>query len=526
MACPLSVLLNPRDLSPIRKIHNCTERGDVDLDIPSRPINIPPDDIIWRGTATKHAMHRRVNGYRYPVILSNKKGSLYRRRAARFPKGRHDLSTPPRSSPLLSSQRSGHCQHHHHHELDINAGPKGSYDPEPPTPELDFRRFSIFKALHAHPELVFELARHLDVDDLISLYAISVDFHQLVDARFTTMIRNQAEGRALESARIFVFRCYKHLCIRDPASRPLARIPHQARFVPSFRWLRMIVYREHVVDEITACLAAEGLFLPPQASVAIKKLWFTLDISDTVRRMGLVHNKRFWTDDDLLIATMFFIKLDMRLTNPRTGNGELGLRHMLLAQPSLSTLLRVLQRQAIRYPLDMVRMFVRWGYRPRPRFAHLGIMDVSAHDVGSLRFERRGAVPRTLAAVDTLIARETVLRQMNVEAHLIDMIIYGFIDKRTFLDRWHSEAVTDEEAKMDLHSDDDVDDSHDENHDRNHDENNDNARGGRGEDENRIGIGNEAERNTETAMVEAEAVEAEAAAEEEAAAAADEMDIT
>ena len=444
MACPLSSLLNARDISPIGTINRRVEPSS-DLNVPSTPTNTPPDHTIPCADIPRYVA-LPINGYRYPVVLLNKRGTLYRRRAVTFSSRPQDLLTPPHSSPLLDSQLCDQSPIQRQHDLSFKANLNCNI--EPPTPELDFRQFSIFNALHAHPEIVFELARHFDVDDLISLYAISIDFHKLVNRRFTTMIRNQAEARAPESTRIFAFRCYRHLCIRDPASRPLARIPHQTRFVPSFRWLRMVVYRERVADEIIACLASEGLFLPPTARLVIKKFWFTLDIGDTRRRIGMVHNSRFWTDNDLLVASLFVIKLDMRLTDPRTGNGQLGLRQMLLAQPSLTTLLLALQRRAVRSSLEMVRLFLRWRYRPPAHLAHLSILGVPSDQVGMLQYEGSGSRARRLAPVDSLIARETVRRQLNLESNLVDMILYGFVDKQTFLDRWHPGAVTDEEAEL------------------------------------------------------------------------------
>ena len=260
------------------------------------------------------------------------------------------------------------------------------------------------------------------------------------------MIRDQAQARAPESAQVFPFRWYQDLCFRDPIMRPHARIPYQARWVPGFQWLRMIVYRERVVDEIIKCLESEGLFLPARkTSLALKKIWVTLDIGDTVRRLSFVHERRFWTDDDLLLATTFFIKLDMRFTDPRTGTGSPHLRRMLLAQPGgLTPLLRALQRETLHSQLDVLRLFVRLRYRPAPRFAHLSILGIPAEQIGTGEYEGWGVRPRDLIDIGALIMREGVRRQLDLEGQLVDMILYGFMDKKTLKDQWHPGAGMDE----------------------------------------------------------------------------------
>lgn len=138
--------------------------------------------------------------------------------------------------------------------------------------------FNIFPAILLYPELCFHLAAHFTIESLVALYAISRDFHTILDSRFTTVILSQSLAKAPESSRIFPFRCYAHLCRRDPA----ARIPHPdsekarlgiSRAVPSFRWLRMVIWREKVVHEIMAIMAEDGVPLPSRCSLALKRMW-------------------------------------------------------------------------------------------------------------------------------------------------------------------------------------------------------------------------------------------------------------
>lgn len=341
-----------------------------------------------------------------PVILSPQKGTLYNRRASTSPERLPVLSSPRRRDPRIYLP-----------------------DDNPPSPETDSRRFSVFNNLLKHPELTLEVSKNLDVEDLISLYAISKDFHLLVNSRFTSLIRAQTNAKAPESARIFIHRCYKNLCIRDPARRKNETKEDEIRMIPSFRWLRMILFRENVGNDILKALLAEGHRLPKCTTLVIKKLWFLIDISDNTRRIGLMHNKRFWSDNDIFIATLFFIKLDMRLTDPMTGNGEIGLRRMLLNQRSLSTLAKVLKREEMKTQIDMLQMIVRYNYTPRNR-SGASNLGVPANQVGKLQYEGWGFRNTKFIPVDGLVAREGVRRKMNLQNQYIDMMIYGYINKR------------------------------------------------------------------------------------------------
>lgn len=294
-------------------------------------------------------------------------------------------------------------------------------------------RFNVFIALLSYPELTLEIAKNLDTEDLISLYAISKGFHMLVNTRFTAMIKAQWCGKAFESGNTFIHRCYKSLCMRDPARRINETRSNELRFIPSFRWLRMVLFREAVVDEIMRSMAREGHRMPRRMTVIIKKIWFTMDIGDNSRRIGLMHNVKFWSNKDLYFATMFFLKLDMRLTNPATGNGELGLRKMLLGQRSLSTLSRVLKREEMRTQMDMLQMIVRFNYEPE-NHKEMSILGVPPEGIGKLQYEGWGLKDTKFIGVDELVMREAVKRKLNLQNHYVDMMIYGYVNKQRWED--------------------------------------------------------------------------------------------
>ncbi|MCJ1424037.1 hypothetical protein MMC29_001924 [Sticta canariensis] len=430
MACPLSAILNCSDQSPPQRRNADANNNDDGNRSPELQTRNPIQTVCLQSSSSS-----AIYGIPTPILLSEGKSSLYKRRAGKAPERVPILPTPLESSPPIHWVEN-----------------------EPPSYELDFRLFSVFKALLNHPELVFEFAKHLDVDDLVSLYAISKNFHNLVNSRFTTMILSQSVHKAHESSRIFIFRSYKPLCQRDPAARPLEAAPGEVRWVPSLRWLRMILFRERVVDEIITCLSAEGHFMPKRASLVIKKIWFTIDIGDNVHRIGIIHNREFWTDEDLYLATMFFLKLDLRFTHPVTGNGEQGMRNMLLGQRSLSTLLRVLKRQEMLSQLDLLRMIVEWNYRPAPHHARMSILGVPHDKIGKLRYEGWGKTRHLFIQIDQLVMREAIRRGLDLQGHYMDMITYGYVNKTTFEDVWHTGGPPgDEETEDDIESADEVD---------------------------------------------------------------------
>ena len=149
-----------------------------------------------------------------------------------------------------------------------------------------------------------------------------------------------------------------------------------------------------------------------------------------------MHNERFWQDEDLYLATMFFLKLDMRLTHPRVGNGgETGLRKMLLAQRSLSTLAKVLRREEMRTQLDMLKMVIRYNYRP-PRQSSKTMLGVPAAEVGRLSWEGWGEVGRKnrFVGICELVMKEGIRRRLRLQECYIDMMRYGYIDSKTYQD--------------------------------------------------------------------------------------------
>ncbi|KAI9707776.1 MAG: hypothetical protein M1836_000738 [Candelina mexicana] len=399
MACPLSQILNdesePNDVS--REVSRTSSRVPQDV-LNTPPSSQPKENLIDRRPVLS------------PFKLTRNRGDLYARRQSRSPQR---LATPPDSDPAV---------------------PYDHGNDDPPTHEMDFDKYNIFKDLIAQPELTFEVARHLEVEDLVSLYAISKDFHCIVNSRFTTTILSQSLSKAPESSRTFLFKSYRSLCIVDPAGRQNEEVQGEVRRVPSLRWLRMVLYRENVVNEIIDCLAAEGHRLPKRASLTFKKIWFIMDIAANATRIALMHNREFWTDLDLHVATHIFIKLDMRFTDPVDGDGETTLRRMMLGQRSLTTLWKALKRTVLHTQLEVLQMYVRWKYKPLPHLRNYSILGVPAHEVGRGDREGWGRGRNLMLRPDDLVMREAARRDLDVDTGMVEMMIWGYVDLETFED--------------------------------------------------------------------------------------------
>ena len=106
---------------------------------------------------------------------------------------------------------------------------------------------------------------------------------------------------------------------------------------------------------------------------------------------------------------------------------------MLLGQRSLSTLAKVLKREEMRTQVDMLRMIVRFNYEP-PRHRQMDIMGVPSHEIGRLQYEGWGAKNTKFIQIDELVMRESVKRKLNLQNYYVDMMIYGYINKKTFQD--------------------------------------------------------------------------------------------
>lgn len=301
--------------------------------------------------------------------------------------------------------------------------------------------FNIFDGILLYPELCFALAASLPVNDLLSLYAISKDYHTIIDTRFATVILSQSQRKCPEGAHIFAFRCYRHLCRPDPAPRiphphPAKQAAGEIRRVPSFRWLKMVLFREKVCHEIMTLMAEDGVPVPSRCELALKKMWFLMDIPDNARRIGLMHTKKLTTDLDLYFMMCFIVKLDLRFNDPVAVNRHHGLRKTLLAQRGLLPLWRALKRGALLSKYDVLKMWVATKYVPGPDEEGLPIFGVPGEKVGKIRMEYwgeqathdSGKACTFLLRPDQIVMREIIRRQIIFSKHFLRCLLWGYVN--------------------------------------------------------------------------------------------------
>lgn len=151
----------------------------------------------------------------------------------------------------------------------------------PPTPKNRPKQpFSLLNAFCANNELLLLLTSYLNIPSLISLYSISKVYHHQFNCHYTAHILAIMRTWAPHSEMIFPWRNYRDLCTKDPQQRQSSRLKNQGnksnkehsdlRYVPSFRWLQMVVYRHGVCIDMLIRLASYGHRCPAGTLDALK----------------------------------------------------------------------------------------------------------------------------------------------------------------------------------------------------------------------------------------------------------------
>jgi hypothetical protein len=142
------------------------------------------------------------------------------------------------------------------------------------------RPFSLLSAFCANNELLLLLTSYLNIPSLMSLYATSKVYHHQFNCHYTAHILAIMRTWAPHSDTIFPWRNYRDLCTKDPNLRENSRLKDQEsetiekhsglRFVPTLRWLQMVVYRHGVCTDILIRLASYGHRCPAGTLDALK----------------------------------------------------------------------------------------------------------------------------------------------------------------------------------------------------------------------------------------------------------------
>ncbi len=168
-----------------------------------------------------------------------------------------------------------------------------------------------------------------------------------------------------------------------------------------------------------------------------------LDIPDNARRIGFMHNPRNLNDIDLYFCACFFTKMDMRLNDPVSGEKRDGMRKLLLAQRSFTTILRVVKRELWTTRFEILREWIRLKHEVvAADEVGLDMFGVPSEQIGKGRLEYWGVrsekeVGRRLAALlrpDQLVIREAFKRGMRFDKHYLRFLLYGYVRPDTLED--------------------------------------------------------------------------------------------
>ncbi|KAK3115911.1 hypothetical protein LTR53_004299 [Teratosphaeriaceae sp. CCFEE 6253] len=299
--------------------------------------------------------------------------------------------------------------------------------------------FSLISAFCRSNDLLMLLTSYLTLPSLLSLYAISKPFHYLFNGAYTAFILSNMRTWAPDADKIYPWRFYQTLCLKDPRLRQKskwkdydARLVHEdLRDIPSLQWLQMVVWRQGVCKDMLIQLATHGLRCPPGTLEAIRRMWFVMDLPLNAHRIAIVQNEEYITQTTIFRATQFFLEVDMHFTDPagpiypvntphmnpavylpqwqNCGLVGCSLRALLTAERHFTSLWRALRGVCPdpgeeMYPierLDVLRLWVRHAYHlPATTAEHVkrqSILGIPWNEVGTAGLERTGVSLHQLA---------------------------------------------------------------------------------------------------------------------------------
>jgi hypothetical protein len=313
--------------------------------------------------------------------------------------------------------------------------------PYPVTPRPPF---NIFKAILRHPNLFFQFALRLPVDTMMDLYAIDKEFHYRLNKYSISILYDHALYHAPIATSVFSPVLYPDLVISDPVLKPMDGRVHLARDIPSFRWTKMVFYRDRVVREILTMLALEGHRVPAQTETVLCKFWVIMELRTQALREAFLRDPLIWSNDDIHIFQLFLTKLDMRFSHPVQGQGSGQLSHMLLTQKSLTALRDVLAGkwwtcgggQRLDYQ-DVEEMVIKtYVSDDLDTDTHPWLDDEIENDIppwlwGLLSRENFEVDGTSMDSCVDLVVFEGLRRRLHVQRWYLDFVLYGYVDVKS-----------------------------------------------------------------------------------------------
>ncbi|CAK7269280.1 hypothetical protein SEPCBS57363_003522 [Sporothrix epigloea] len=206
------------------------------------------------------------------------------------------------------------------------------YSPQPalvPTGATSNTRFDLISSLSSCPELITQVCRYLNLNDVLALYRTSRVFKSTFDSDREHNVQRMARQFTSDETRsIFSWRRItdyigplsrmfesQERCMHEVPGRP-----PQAPSAPTLCYVGMMVSRERKVRDIVATLARAGHRLPrTNATAVLKKMWLLMDIPTNGGRVLLLKDEALFSDLDLLTMQMFHVKLVLHFHDPLMG---------------------------------------------------------------------------------------------------------------------------------------------------------------------------------------------------------------
>jgi hypothetical protein len=318
------------------------------------------------------------------------------------------------------------------------------------TLSLKHRSHDLITAICSHIELAVELGKHLRPEDLVNLYATSRMFHNAINEHMLSSIRMWIAHRAPEAGRVFQFRLYRRHLVTDPAGRTWQeqyqgsetaqthpKLMSQVRSIPGLRYLQLVLGRDRCCRQIIAIMARNGFLMPRSMYRTLLRLWLLMDIPTSGQRQALLRNAEIWTDTDIYNAQLFFMKLLLAFNDPVHGPGGFELLHLFLGQKGLFPLWQLLMRKKFTTLPELIDLQVRYEFDIPPELdadpadEQTTIHGVPHYQVGINHYEGWGMGDTHLLRPDELVPIEATARTLDLERHLMYMMMWGYFDTRT-----------------------------------------------------------------------------------------------
>ncbi|KAF2096148.1 hypothetical protein NA57DRAFT_59205 [Rhizodiscina lignyota] len=339
------------------------------------------------------------------------------------------------------------------------------------------RPFNIFNAIMSKPAILETFVTVCPVEELVSLYAISKAFHYLYNSHMTTYVLAATRLQTgQDTEKIFPLKGFFNTCGPDPIRRNIraenaafkARhatqssgsdlatattalsalsLPEKPRWIPTLRYLRMVSGRHKAALGIIYYLFRGGERLPVIPAVnALKKMWLAMDIASNANRIGLMHNRAYWSNEELRLAMCIIEKIGMSFKCPlqrgpprdplvATEDPPITLCELLFGQRSFVSMFKAMDKKDQINERDLTKMWSNYKGTPSATGAPVGwrVMGTPPNIVGygnRQNWGMSGTVERLLR-VDELVAKECFRRKLKWEDVHLDQEMFKYIDPKT-----------------------------------------------------------------------------------------------